>query len=117
MESRVMPTGIAVILLQRNPEHRLRWLPVASWGRRLDTMELEDSRVLLELKALRQGCWKLNEFTAYTSNFTMRVSPDLRALLKVANKAHPEIHAYLIDLRRYKPKFVITDPRKAPDEL
>ena len=30
MESRVMPTGIAVILLQRNPESHLCWLPVAS---------------------------------------------------------------------------------------
>ena len=117
LESRVMPTGIAVILLQRNPESRLRWLPIASWGRRLDTMELEDSRVLLELKALRQGFWKLNKFTAFTANLTMRVSPELRALLKIANKAHPEIHAYLIDLRRYKPKFVIDDPRRAPEEL
>jgi hypothetical protein len=53
MESRVMPTGIAVILLQRNPEQRRRWLPVASWGRKLDAMEMEDSRELLELKALR----------------------------------------------------------------
>jgi hypothetical protein len=47
----------------------------------------------------------------------MRVSPELRALLKIANKAHPEIHAYLIDLRRYKPKFLIDDPRRAPEEL
>ena len=47
----------------------------------------------------------------------MRVSPNLRALLKVANKAHPEIHPYLIELRQYKPKFVIDDPREAPKEL
>ena len=47
----------------------------------------------------------------------MCVLPNLRALLKIANKAHPKIHAYLNDLCRYKPKFVIDDPRKAPGEL
>jgi hypothetical protein len=47
----------------------------------------------------------------------MRVSPDLRALLKIANKAHPEIHAYSIDLLLYRPTYVIEDPRKAPEEL
>jgi hypothetical protein len=112
-----MPTGIAVVLLQRNPEHRLRWLPVASWGRRLDTMELEDSRVLLELKALREGCWKLNEYVSYSTRLTMKISPDLRALLKIANRANPELHAYLIDLRLYKPKYVIDETTEAPAEL
>lgn len=93
MESQVHSTGIAVVLLQRNPEHRLRWNPVASWGRKLETLEQEESRVLLELKALREGSWKLNEFTAFAQNLTMKVSPELRALLKVAPKAHPELQA------------------------
>ena len=55
MEARICRTGLAVILLQRHPDHRLRWSPVASWGRCLDALEQLDSRVLLELKALREG--------------------------------------------------------------
>ena len=91
MEARICRTGLAVILLQRHPDHRLRWSPVASWGRCLDALEQLDSRVLLELKALREGAWKLTEFTAYSPRLVMRVSPELKALLKVANKAHPEL--------------------------
>ena len=55
MESRVTSAGIAVVLLQRHPEHRRRWLPVATWGRAVDALERNDSRVLLELRALREG--------------------------------------------------------------
>jgi hypothetical protein len=36
LESRVQKTGIATLLLQRHPEHRLKWSPIASWGRKLD---------------------------------------------------------------------------------
>ena len=61
-------------------------------------MELEQSKLLLELKAVREGCWKLSDFTAYASRFSLRISPELRALLKITKKAHPEIHAMLIDL-------------------
>ena len=117
METRVMPTGIAVILLQRNPEHRRRWLPVASWGRRLEILETEDSRVLLELKALREGCWKLSEYVSYSKHLTMKISADLKTLLKIAHRAHPELHALLIDLRLYKPSFVVDDAAQAPAEL
>ena len=98
MESRISTKGIAVLILQRDPEHKRRWLPVASWGRRLETMEAQESRVILELKALREGAWKLAEYTVYHKNLVFVVSKDLRALLKIAHKAHPEIHAYLIDL-------------------
>ena len=52
----------------------------------------------MELKALREGAWKLAEYTVYHKNLVFVVSKDLRALLKIAHKAHPEIHAYLIDL-------------------
>ena len=62
---------------------------------------------MLELKALREGAWKLSEYTAYSKNLVMRVTPDLRALLKVANRAHPSVHAMLIDLSAYKPKFIM----------
>ncbi len=95
----------------------MRWCPVASWGRTLDVLELEDSRVLLELKALREGAWKLSEYTTFSKNLTMKVSPDLKALLKVANKAHPAIHAMLIDLLAYKPKLIVDGGRRASSEL
>ena len=40
---------------------------------------------MLELKALREGAWKLSEFTAYSKRLTMQISPHLKALLKVAS--------------------------------
>ncbi len=43
VETRVVRDGIAVLALQRHPEHRTKWLPVASWGRCLDVMETEES--------------------------------------------------------------------------
>ena len=91
MESCVSITGIAVILLQRHPECSWEWAPVAMWGRCLEALEQSDSRVLLELKVLREGAFKLTKFTAFAKHLTMRVSKELRALLKVAHKAHPEL--------------------------
>ena len=91
LESRVTSKGIAVLLLQRDPEHSRRWLPVATWGRCLETLELHESRVMLELRALREGCWKLSEYTAFHPKLSMIVSPELRALLKISNKAHPQL--------------------------
>lgn len=90
---------------------------MASWGRCLDTLELEESRVLLELKALREGSWKLSEFTAYAPNLVMKVSPELRALLKIANKANPELQALLVDVMQYKPKLLVGEKKVAPTEL
>ena len=71
----------------------------------------------MELKALREGAWKLGEFTSFANNLTMRISPHLKALLKVANKAHPTLHALLIDLMTYKPKFLVREKSDAPTEL
>ena len=117
MEARIRAAGMAVILLQRDPEHRLRWCPVASWGRTLDTLELEESRIVLELKALREGAWKLSEFTSFARNLTMKISPELKALLKIANKANPTLQAMLIDLTAYKPTFLVRDKPEAAPEL
>ena len=47
----------------------------------------------------------------------MRVSPDLRALLKVANGTHPSVHAMLMDLAAYRPKFIIKEPLADPAAL
>ncbi len=62
-------------------------------------MEAEESKVLLELKAAREGCWKLSDFTAYAKRFLLRVSAELKALLKVASKVHPSLQAMLVDQR------------------
>ena len=64
-KSRISKQGIAVLLLQHHPEHPRQWAPVASWGRCLDVLEQQESRVMLELKALREGAWKLSEYTAF----------------------------------------------------
>ena len=91
MEVRVTITGIAVILLQRHLERLREWAPVVTWGGCLEALEQSDSRVLLELKALREGVYRLSEFTAFAKDLTMRVSKELCTLLKVAHKAHPEM--------------------------
>ena len=106
-----------MVLLQQEPERVLCWFPVASWRRTLDTLELEDSKVILELKALCEGAWKLSKFTSYARNLTMKITPPLKALLKIAHKANPMIHAILIDLMTYKPTFLVQDKPEAPSKL
>ena len=101
MEARVTITGIMVILLQRHLEQPREWVPVVTWGRCLEALKQSDSRILLELKVLHEGTYKLLEFTAFAKHLTMRVSKELHALLKVAHKAHPELQALLIDLMQY----------------
>ena len=72
---------------------------------------------MLELKALREGSWKLAEYTTFHSRLTMIVTSELRALLKISPKAHPKLQALLIDLMLYKPKFVVEAKSVAPSEL
>lgn len=47
----------------------------------------------------------------------MKVSRELKALLKIAAKAHPELHAMLIDLSQYQPRLIVGDAAAAPLEL
>ena len=53
----------------------------------------------------------------YHKNLAFVVSKDLRALFKIAHKAHPEIHAYLIDLQIYQPAWMVDAKSVAPKEL
>ena len=117
LESRVTQEGLAVLLLQRDPEHKRAWLPVASWGRCLDTGEKFESKVMLELKALREGSWKLSEYTAFHQRLTYVISKELRALLKIAPKAHPQLQALLIDVLQYKPTWVVDARTASPKQL
>ena len=89
METRVSSHGIAALLLQRHPGKPRTWMPVASWGRCLEPLEKMESRVLLELKALHEGTWKMGKFMAFSQNLIMQVTPELWALLKVVPKGTP----------------------------
>ena len=62
---------------------------------------------MLEIKALREGCWKLGEFTAFSRKLVFNISLVLKSLLKVSNRAHPSLQALLIDLMQYRPKLLV----------
>lgn len=91
MEVRVAPGGLAAVLLQRDPQAPRTWLPVGSWGRVLLATEQQLPRVVLELMGFREAAWKLAEVCAYTQpgQLQMAVTPELKALMKLAGKAHP----------------------------
>ena len=68
METRVSSCGIATLLLQQHPGKPRTWTPVASWGHCLKPLEKMESSILLKLKALHEGTWKMGEFTACIPN-------------------------------------------------
>ena len=92
-------------------------MPIASWGHCLELLEKMESRVLLELKALLEGAWKMGEFTAFSQQLTMQVTPEMRALLKVMPKAHLELQAILINIQEYKPTWAVGGASAMPKEL
>ena len=59
----------------------------------------------------------MGEFMAFPQELIMQVTPELRALLKVAPKAHPELQAMLIDVQQYKPTWVMGGASAMPKEL
>ena len=64
---------------------------MASWDHRLEPLEKLESCVLLELKALHEGTWKMGEFMAFSQHFVMQFTPELCDLLKVELKVHPDL--------------------------
>ena len=66
METRVSSHGIATLLLQQHLGKPRTWMPIASWGGCIEPLEKMESRILLELKALREGTWKMGEFTVFS---------------------------------------------------
>ena len=92
-------------------------MPMASWCRCLKPLEKMESHVLLELKALQEGTWKMGKFMAFFQQLTMQVTLELWALLKVVPKAHPELQAMLIDVQQYKPTWAIGGTSTVPEEL
>ena len=59
METRVSSRGIATLLLQQHLGKPRTWMPIASWGCCLELLKKMESCVLLELKALHEGAWKM----------------------------------------------------------
>ena len=45
------------------------------------------------------------------------VSKDLRAFSKIALKAHPVLHAYLVNLQMYQPNWIVDCKSVAPEKL
>ena len=80
-------------------------------------LETLECYVLLELKALCEGAWKIGEFMVFSQLLVMMVTPELHALLKVALKAHLELQAMLIDVQQYKPTWYMGGTSIAPTEL
>ena len=98
IETRVSSCNIAALILQHHPDKPRIWIPMASWGHCQEPLEKLESRVLLELKVLHEGTWKMSEFTAFSQQPVMQVTLELCALLKVALKAHLELQAMLINV-------------------
>ena len=86
METRVSSCGIATLLLQQHPDKPRTWTPMASWGCCLEPLEKLESCILLELKALHEGAWKMGKFMAFSQQLVMQVTLELCALLKVMHQ-------------------------------
>ena len=87
------------------------------FGHCLELLEKIESCILLELKALQEGAWKMGKFTAFSQQLVMQVTLELHALLKVVPKAHPELQAMLIDIQQYRPMWVMGGTSTMPKEL
>ena len=74
-----------------------------------------ESHILLELRALHEGAWKMGEFMAFSQQLTMQVTPELWALLEVVLKTHPELQAMLINIQQYKPTWAIRGTSTTPE--
>ena len=117
METRVSSYGIAALLLQQYPNKLSTWMPMESWGPCLEPLEKLESHILLELKALYEGAWKMSEFMVFSQHLLMPVTPELHALLKVVLKAHLELQVMLIDVQQYKPTWIVGGTSATPKEL
>ena len=90
-EAHITIMAIAVVPLQWHTDQPREWVPVSICGCCLEALKQSESRILLELKVLCKGAYKLLEFTAFAKHLTMRVCKELHTLLKVAHKVHPEL--------------------------
>ena len=59
---------------------------MASWGHCLEPMEKLEIYILLELKTLHKGNWKVDTIVAFSQQLIMQVMPELYTLLKLTSK-------------------------------
>ena len=59
----------------------------------MEAAEHQLPHVVLELMAFREAAWKLADVCAYArpGQLSMAVSAELKTLLKLADKAHPQL--------------------------
>ena len=76
------------MVLQCHLEKTQNWLPMVSLGHCLESLEELESCILLKLKALLKGTWKIGNFTAFPQHLVMQVILELHSLLKVTPNAH-----------------------------
>ena len=57
-------------------------MPVVSWSHCLEPLEKLESHLLLELKALQEGTWKMGKFMVFSQYLVMQVTLELCALFK-----------------------------------
>ena len=68
---------------------------------------------------VQEAAWKMADVCAYVQpgQLAMAVSPELKALLKLAGKAHPRLQAMMVYLHLYCPRLVEAVHKSAPPEL
>ena len=80
---------------------------MASWDHCFEVQKKLESHVLLELKALGEGTWKMAKFMVFSHRLVLQVTLELHILFKVASKAYPELQAMLIDVQQYKTTWIV----------
>ena len=85
----------------------------------MEATERHLPHVVLELMAFREAAWRLADVCAYArpGQLSMAVSAELKALLKLASKAHPQLLVMLVYLHLYRPHLVAATTKVAPPEL
>ena len=68
---------------------------------------------------LQEAAWKMADVCAYVQpgQMAMAVSLELKALLKLAGKAHPRLQVMMVDLHLYRPCLLEAVHKSAPPEL
>jgi RNase H-like domain found in reverse transcriptase len=116
LETGIGPSGMIGVLLQKDPLHP-RWLPIASHCRTWKPREAAESELALECICIQETLAKLQHFTAFASRLEVAASPSFRALVNLAPKGHPRIHAQILDIKAYRPTFTTKDNPRLPPEL
>ena len=57
---------------------------MASWGHCLEPLEKLESCIMVGLKALHEGTWKMGEFMAFSQHLVIQVMPELCNLIMVS---------------------------------